>query len=104
MKLLKKFFAVSALPILVSLTALTPGCMHRGPTDVAQGHRYETGDPTYDQFFARVHDLSVEMGEAPAKEKDARIALGKVLDLDMEEEIVTPAPAAAPAAAPAPEA
>lgn len=104
MKLLKKFFAVSALPILFSLTAMQPGCGHRGPTDVAQGHRYTTGDPTYDQFFARVHELSLEMGEAPAKEKDARIALGKVLDLDMEEEVITPAPAAAPTPAPAPEA
>jgi hypothetical protein len=105
MKLLKKFFAVSALPLLMSLAAMQPGCGHRGPTDVAQGHRYTTGDPTYDQFFARVHELSVEMGEAPTKEKDARIALGTVLDLDMEEEIITPAaPARAPAAAPAPEA
>lgn len=98
MKLLRKFFAATALPTLFALTALQPGCMHRGPTDVAQGQKYQTGDPTYDLFFARVHALSREVGQAPEKERDARIALGKVLDMDMEEEIIEQ-PAATPGAA-----
>jgi hypothetical protein len=70
---------------------------------VAQGQRYQTGDPTYDLFFARVHALSVEISAAPNKERDARIALGKVLEMDMEEDLVQPAPTPAPATPATPE-
>jgi hypothetical protein len=112
-KLWRKALAVRALPLLFALAATTVGCGHAAASDVAQGRQYQSGDPTYDQFFTAVHDLQVQMGKAPAKEEELRMALGKALGVEPEE-IEEPAsapagvepeeieePASAPAAAPA---
>ncbi|MFO0571488.1 MAG: hypothetical protein U0263_38010 [Polyangiaceae bacterium] len=87
LKLLRKACAISALPLLVALSATTVGCLgHTGPSEVAQGQRYESGDPTYDQFFQAVHDLSVELSAAPKREAELRLSLGKELGVEPEED------------------
>jgi len=99
LKLLKKAACISALPLLLSLTQV--GCGGAGVSSVAQGQRYESGDPTYDRFFEQVHELSLELGKAPQAEGQVRMALAKELGVEPEEED-EPAPAAAkPSEAPA---
>jgi hypothetical protein len=99
-KLLKKAAALSALPLLFALATTQVGCLgHSGPSEVAQGKSYQSGDPTYDQFFENVHELSLQMSAAPKKESQLRMALAKELGVEPEEED-EPAPAPAVAAKP----
>jgi hypothetical protein len=93
-------------PALLALVALQPACLfgRPGPSAVGQGQEYQSGDPTFDQFFANLHEVQVEMASAPKQEKEHRIALAKTLGLELEEEAPPPAaapPAATPAATPA---
>ncbi|MBX3129284.1 MAG: hypothetical protein KF718_21380 [Polyangiaceae bacterium] len=102
----KKLLHRTALPLLLLVAAAQPACGvfgSRGPSEVAEGRKFVTGDPMYDQFFSQVFDLSVELNEAPEKEKSLRIALARQLGVEVEEEeIPQPAPtAAATPAAPA---
>lgn len=99
-KSLRKALSLSALPLLLALSTAEVGCLgHRGPSEVAQGQRYETGDPTYDQFFAAVHDLQVDLAKAPQQEAKLRIDFGKPLGVEPEE--VEDEPAPTPKATPA---
>lgn len=100
-QLLRKAVSITALPLLLALSASTQvGCLgHAGPSEVAQGQRYESGDPTYDQFFQSVHELSVQMATAPKAESQLRMALAKELGVEPEEEDEPQAAPAAPAAA-----
>lgn len=111
-KFLRKALGLSALPLLIALSTAEVGCLgQRGPSEVARGERYESGDPTYDQFFGLVHELSLELGKAPASEAKIRRDLGTALGVEVEDdEAPAPAPAkqakpaesASPAAAPSP--
>jgi hypothetical protein len=100
-KLLKKAFCISALPLLLALSTGSVGCLgHSGASDVAQGQRYQSGDPTYDQFFENVHELSVKLSSAPKTEGNLRMALAKEVGVEPEEDdppmaASTPAQAAA---------
>ncbi len=70
----------------ISLTA-TPGCFvfgSPGPSAVGQGREYKSGDPTFDAFFDALHDVQVQMAEAPDEEKAIRRALAKKLDTDAD--------------------
>lgn len=54
------------------------------PTDlthVERGELYVTGAVVADEFFRSVHELQVELDLAVTEERDARIALAKVLNL-----------------------
>jgi hypothetical protein len=96
LKLLRKAVALSALPLLFALTATQAGCLgHGGPSAVAQGQIYESGDPTYDDFFSAVHELQVEMAQAPKAEKEIRMDLGRTLGVEADEDDEAPAPTAA---------
>jgi hypothetical protein len=102
MKPVKSFrntLGLGGLALLFALSAIQVGCLgQRGPSEVAQGHRYESGDPTYDQFFQAVHELQVEMGKAPGAEAELRVELGKTLGVkveDDEEDVAPTKPAAA---------
>jgi hypothetical protein len=94
-----KFFG----PALLALTALQPACMlgGRGPSAVGQGQEYRSGDANFDQFFAGLYELQVEMASAPKLEKENRLALAKKLGIELEEEAPPAAPAPTPASAPA---
>ncbi|MBK7584051.1 MAG: hypothetical protein IPI67_28120 [Myxococcales bacterium] len=92
-KSLEKILTISALPLLFALATVETGCLgHSGPSEIAQGQRYQSGDPTYDQFFEAVHELSLQMSTAPQAEGRLRMALGKELGVEPEEED-EPAPA-----------
>ena len=101
-KLLQKKLGIALLPAALTLAVCQPGCAvfgSPGPSAVSQGQAYQSGDVTFDEFFAKLHELSVEMAKAPAEEKDHRIALAKKLGMDLEEKAPpAPAPAASPAA------
>lgn len=96
LKSIRKAVGLGALPLLLVVASPQLGCLgHRGPSEVAQGQRYESGDPTYDQFFAAVHDLQVEMAKAPQEEARLRLELAKPLGVEAEEYDEAPAPAPA---------
>ncbi|MCC6900870.1 MAG: hypothetical protein IT377_17965 [Polyangiaceae bacterium] len=106
-KLLKKAISITALPLLLALSTTTVGCLgHAGPSEVAQGQRYQSGDPTYDQFFESVHELSVQMSAAPKTESQLRMALAKELGVEpeVEDEPAAPTPKPSPSAPATPEA
>jgi hypothetical protein len=56
----------AALAVSLAVAA-TPGCglLHQGPSAVAQGQYFSTGNPQYDEFFLRLHRMQVELKEAP---------------------------------------
>lgn len=99
-KLLKKAITISALPLLLSLAPALGGCGGAGVSSVAQGQRYESGDPTYDEFFRQVHELSVQLSVAPKAESQLRMALGKELGVEPEDDDEPAAPVAATTPAP----
>jgi len=56
-----------------------------GPSAVAQGRYFSTGNPDYDEFFVRLHRMQVELAAAPE-------TLAKVRgDLARELEVTPPA-------------
>ncbi|MBX3127589.1 MAG: hypothetical protein KF718_12775 [Polyangiaceae bacterium] len=59
------------------LCSTAAGCLaSTGPSVVARGNvQYVTGDPQFDEFFAALHALQVELGSAPSTERDARRGL-----------------------------
>lgn len=99
-KLLKKAITITALPLLLSLAPALGGCGGAGVSSVAQGQRYESGDPTYDEFFRQVHELSVQLSVAPKAESQLRMALGKELGVEPEDDDEPAAPVAATTPAP----
>lgn len=94
-KSFRKFIAPAMLPVALALAALQPGCLFGspGPSAVGQGQEYRSGDATFDEFFAKLHELSVDLAKAPQEEKEHRIALAKELGMELEEEAP---PAASP--------
>ncbi|HEX6272251.1 MAG TPA: hypothetical protein VFZ53_04405 [Polyangiaceae bacterium] len=60
------------------------GCMlgPRGPSAVAQGRYFSTGDPNYDEFFLRLHRMQVELKAAPETLAGVRSELTRSLALE----------------------
>jgi len=73
-------------PALMAGIAVTEsGCFvlgSPGPSAVSQGQQYQSGDPTYDQFFQQLYDLQVELAKAPDEEKNIRAELASSAKLD----------------------
>ena len=54
----------------------------QGPSDVAQGRYYSTGNPNYDEFFVRLHRMQVELKAAPETLASIRQDLARGLELE----------------------
>jgi hypothetical protein len=54
----------------------------QGPSDVAQGRYFSTGNPNYDEFFVRLHRMQVELKAAPDTLASIRQDLAKGLALE----------------------
>lgn len=70
---------------VLGLALSQPGCFvfgSPGPSMVGQGKKYESGEPQFDQFFAQLYDLQLEMAKAPGREKELRQELAKVTKSD----------------------
>ncbi|HMR75214.1 MAG TPA: hypothetical protein PKD61_08880, partial [Polyangiaceae bacterium] len=76
--------AIAASPLGLVAVASTPGCLFGsgGPSAVGQGKQYQSGDPTFDEYFQSLYDLQVELAKAPSDEKEIRRELAKQLKGD----------------------
>ncbi|HVR18266.1 MAG TPA: hypothetical protein VMS65_01175, partial [Polyangiaceae bacterium] len=54
----------------------------QGPSAVAQGHYFSTGNPQYDEFFVRLHRMQVELKAAPETLASVRSDLARSLALE----------------------
>lgn len=73
-----------ALVAVLSIAA-TPACsliFSSGPTDVAQGRYYSSGNAEYDAFFVNVYQQQLVMARAPGELAEARGVLTQSLVLD----------------------
>jgi len=64
-----------------------PGCAvfgGGGPSTVAQGKYYSSGNPQYDEFFIALYQLQVEMADAPSVPDAERQSLAQTLGLSPE--------------------
>jgi hypothetical protein len=78
------------LLLALALTAPT-ACdmfMKPGPSAVAQGRYYSTGNPEYDAFFVELHRLQVELKDAPDRAAEPRAALAKTLDVGLDADVI----------------
>lgn len=67
---------------LLVLAAL-PGCqsiLPSGPSNVAQGRYYASGDPEYDDFFLRVYRLQIALKDAPQRLGEPRQKVADALE------------------------
>jgi hypothetical protein len=72
------------MTLLVIALAGTAGCrlfQSPGPTAVAQGHYFSTGNPSYDEFFVRLYRMQVELKAAPETLGSIRRDLLRELEL-----------------------
>jgi hypothetical protein len=72
------------MALLLALTS-GGGCrlfQTQGPSDVAQGRYYSTGNPNYDEFFVRLHRMQVELKAAPETLTSIRQDLARGLELE----------------------
>jgi hypothetical protein len=72
-------------PLLLALALVAPaGCRlgPQGPSAVAQGHYFSTGNPQYDEFFVRLHRMQVELKAAPETLASVRAELTQGLALE----------------------
>ena len=70
---------------VIGVALLQPACFvfgSPGPSMVGQGKKYESGDPNFDEFFAKLYDVQLEMAKAPSTEKDSRQELIKATKSD----------------------
>lgn len=70
---------------LASIAVTQAGCGilgSPGPSAVSRGQKYESGDPTFDEFFSELYDMQIELGKAPDSEKKIREDLAKGIKLD----------------------
>jgi hypothetical protein len=67
-------------------TLVLPGCFvfGSGPSLVGQGKQYQSGDAQYDEFFAQVYELQVELARAPDQEKKIRTDLATAVAVEGE--------------------
>ena len=78
--------SVSFIPLTAAgLVVCATGCSilgSPGPSAVSQGQKYQSGDPTFDEFFGNLYDMQVELAQSPASEKEIREELAKKVKLD----------------------
>jgi hypothetical protein len=55
---------------------------------VAQGRYYSSGNPEYDAFFVELHQLQVELKDAPERAAEPRAALAKALDVGLDADVI----------------
>jgi hypothetical protein len=76
---------------LCALLLATSACQllaRGGPTAVAQGRYFSTGNPEYDDFFIDLHRLQVELNDAPAQAAAPRAALAEKLEVGLDTEVI----------------
>jgi hypothetical protein len=67
--------------------ALAPGCAvfgGGGPSNVAQGKYYSSGNPQYDEFFIELYQLQLKMADSPRVPDAERQSLAQALTLSPE--------------------
>jgi hypothetical protein len=67
--------------------ALAPGCAAfggGGPSNVAQGKYYSSGNPQYDEFFIALYQLQLKMADSPRVPNAERQSLAEALTLSPE--------------------
>jgi hypothetical protein len=67
------------------------GCQffaHPGPSDVAQGRYFSSGNPDYDTFFVELYHLQVELKDAPEQVAEPRQELAKSLDVGLDADVI----------------
>jgi hypothetical protein len=75
-----------ALGACLAASSALPGCaaFSSGPSTVAQGKYYSSGNPQYDEFFIQLYQLQVQMAGAPQVPDAARQNLAQALGLSPE--------------------
>ena len=78
--------SVSFIPLTAAgLVVCATGCSilgSPGPSAVSQGQKYQSGDPTFDEFFGNLYDMQVELAQSSASEKEIREELVKKVKID----------------------
>ncbi|HTQ05989.1 MAG TPA: hypothetical protein VMI54_19140 [Polyangiaceae bacterium] len=78
--------------LVVAWLAFAPaGCEmfgHPGPSAVAQGRYFASGNPDYDSFFVELHRLQVELKDAPDRVAAPRQELAKALDVGIDAVVI----------------
>jgi hypothetical protein len=77
-----------AFALVLALAAL-PACqtlLPSGPTNVAQGRYYSTGEPEYDDFFLRVYRLQLKLKDAPTRIGEPRQKVADSLEVGPDPE------------------
>ena len=72
--------------LLLGLAALS-GCqaiLPSGPSNVAQGRYYSSGDPEYDDFFLRLYRLQIALKDAPQRLGEPRQKVADALEAGSE--------------------
>jgi hypothetical protein len=75
-----------AFSVCLGAAAIAPACavFDSGPSLVAQGRYYSSGNPQYDEFFIQLYQLQLQMADAPAIPDNERQALAQALELSAE--------------------
>jgi hypothetical protein len=71
--------------LIVGVSLAQPACFvfgSGGPSMVGQGKKYQSGDPQFDEFFAELYELQIEMSRAPGREKEIRQEIAKITKSD----------------------
>jgi hypothetical protein len=82
----------SRASLVLALFLFAPaGCQlfaHPGPSDVAQGRYFSSGNPDYDAFFVELYRLQVELKDAPDRVAEPRQELAKALDVGLDADVL----------------
>ncbi|HEV8548123.1 MAG TPA: hypothetical protein VGQ57_03825, partial [Polyangiaceae bacterium] len=65
---LTRFILTGALLTALGCSVIVPS----GPSNVAQGRYYSSGDPDYDDFFLKVYRLQIKLKDAPPRVGEPR--------------------------------
>jgi hypothetical protein len=71
--------------LILGVSLAQPACFvfgSGGPSMVGQGKKYQSGDPQFDEFFAELYALQLEMGKTPEREKEIRQELARLTRSD----------------------
>lgn len=89
MSMTPRFVARAVLALALTSAAVLPlavGCAPHGPSNVGRGQEYRTGNPAFDPFFAELHEISVDIADAPKALTDARSTLAGLAAGDDEDD------------------